>query len=338
MRTNAIVVEQLRYKFTPEEHLANTADLVGKFRSRAEMEDDHKAIKANLKEQTERVEADIGRLVRLCGDGFDMREVQCRWDFGRPTPEQKTLVRLDTGDDVPGRVERMLDHERQQVLKFETPSHVLSGPGSHKDRKVNELADSDVEYFASRDVEDLIKFGWIQVDIDAVFEEARRRAAEKATPGPVAVESTPASTAEVADASASVHDSGVQFVAEAIAAEAAQQDTVSAGCIHCDEGIDFSDAEGLTHSNGEPCPVGIRNQRIAKGEPEDLEPANTLPSARAAEGGTHAARRPRRGRTGTQSLPSDSERAALEAAQESATIEGETESEQINLGGGDSEE
>lgn len=317
MRRQEVSIEKLRYRFSPPEHLQNAESLAAKLDEVAEMKKEHEAIKADLKEREKRLESEIGRYTRLVRDQFEMRDIQCRWDYCRPTTEQKTLVRLDTNEDV--REERMLDHERQEVLKFETPSHVLSGPGSFKDKKVSDVAESDIDYLASRDVEDLLKFGWIQVDIDAVFAEAKRRADEKAgkTPGPVAVEAQ-ANVSEVGDASASVGDSALQFVAEAQAADAAAaastEPVVSAGCIHCDEGVGFADADSFVqHDNGEPCPVGIRNSRIAKGEPEEIEPAHTLPSARAADGGTHARRR--RGKNEAPKLPTAEERAQMEQAQ-----------------------
>ncbi len=306
MRKEQIIIEQLRYRFTAEEHLQNTSQLVAKLGSKAEMEDNHKAVKANLKEQVESLDAEIGKLIRLSRDGFDMRDVQCRWEYGRPSSGQKTLVRLDTNEDV--KTLAMLDHERQEVLKFESPSHVLAGPGSFKDMRVIDMADSDVDHLANRDVDELLKFGWAKGDIDAVFEEHRRRDAEAKPAGPVLVPDQPAATAETAEAPAggAVVDAEFREVGEG----------VTAGCDLCD--IDVPLAEnGHNHVDGTPCPVGMRNAKIANPE-QAIDEANTLPSARAMNGGLSITPRRGRGRPRRQDnapLTAD-EREALEAAQQ----------------------
>lgn len=286
MKRNETTIEKLRYRFTPEEHLKNAEHLAGKLHESGELKQNTDAIKADLAEQKKRLEAEIGRYARLVSDGFDMRDVQCRWDYGRPSGTQKTLVRLDTNEDV--RMEMMLDHERQEVIKFESPSHVLSGPGSLRDRKVSDLDQSDIDYFASRDVDDLLRFGWIQVDIDAIFAEAKRRSEEasSAARGPQLVPDPPASpsTAEVASESS------------AAAVEEAE-------CARCGGPIPLS-SNGRSHVDGSAC--------------APLEPAHTLPSARAVDG-----TKPGRRRTIPIKPPTAEEREALEQlqAEEAAAIE-----------------
>ncbi len=314
MRRTETTTEKLRYRFTPEEHLKNAEHLAAKFHEAGEMTQTHEAVKAQLAEQKKLIAAEIGKYARLVSDGFDVRDIQCRWDYGRPSTNQKTLVRLDSGDDV--RTEMMLDHERQEMLKLELPSHILTGPGALKDKKVNELDDADIHYFASRDEGDLIKFGWIKVDVEAVFEEAKRRAEEKAKPGPVVVEMPkPASTAEVAAESASVSDSGIQFVNEAKASEDA-----SAGCELCDNGVPLI-AGGEFHSDpeGSICRVWARNSALAT-PPEELEAPGTLASAREANGATPHATGGRKRRTTAQKPLTDEERNQLEQVQAEAQV------------------
>lgn len=269
----AEINEQLRYKFTPEEHTANTRALVEKMGQQDEMEETAKAVKAGLKEQAERVSADIGRYMRLVRDGFEPREVRCRWDYGRPSNTQKTLVRLDSGEDV--RVEIMFDHERQEMLKFDEPSHVLSGPGSLKDKKVGDLDDSDVEYFASRDVDELLKFKWLQADIDAVFAEAKKRA--EARGGVI--------DTEVHVVEGAVNVGGAATTAATAAQAAAELASESAGCRLCHFGVPLR-SDGLSHGDdadggeGVPCPLVSRNAALLK----PAEEPNTLPSVRSIDG------------------------------------------------------
>lgn len=318
MRRQETINEQLRYKFTPTEHLENCEQLAAKLDYQSELEVDNKAIKTNLKEREDKAAAEIGKLTRLVRDKFELRDIQCRWQFGHPSSDQKMLIRLDTNEEV--RLERLLDHERQEMLKLEMPSHVLTGPGALKDKKVSELEASDIEYFASRDEEDLIKFGWVKPDVDAVFEEAKRRAQEKeATAGPKLVEMpSVSSTTEVANASASVHDSAAQFIHEVQQVPATEKSQLEPGeCEHCDSGVDLI-ADGEYHANGSLCPVGSRNLKLARGESAEPEGSATLSTAREAAGGTHAAGG-RRGRKSHIPPPTAEEREALEALQEPQT-------------------
>lgn len=279
MKREIITTEQLRYRFTPEEHRQNTDELVSKLGQRSEMEDTHKAVKANLKEQVERIESEIGRLVRLSRDGYDIRDVRCRWEYNHPGVGQKTLMRLDSVPPTEVRTEMMLEHERQESLKFEGPSHILDGPGSLKGKRVDEVSDSDIEMFASRDVEDLLKFSWLQTDIDAVHEEHRRRAKARG-------ENVEEKAEAVAEEPA-VEDDGTKPEPPVMADD-------TAGCALCDSGIPLAEGNGSHHVDGSTCPVGIRNARIAAGHPVDEEPveaAHTLPSVRAIDGHKKTQRR-----------------------------------------------
>lgn len=307
MRRQETVTEQLRYKFTADEHLENTRMLVGKLGDATDYEATAKAVKANLKEREVALAAEVSRLARLVRDGFDVRGVECRWDYGRPGETQKTLVRLDSNEDV--RTEMMLPHERQEMLKFEAPAHVLSGPGSLKDKKITEVADADIDLYASRDLEDLLKYNWIQVDIDAVFAEAKRRAEVKEVAA-TNVTQMPAPGGPVLAVDNTVNEEG-HGATKALASE-------TAGCALCDAGAPLLD-DGLNHQQGDfgtmACPVAARNASFLSGNatPPDtapLEEAHTLPSARAVDG-------PKRSRRSSAPvpLPTAEEREAMEQMQ-----------------------
>lgn len=317
MRRQESVTEQLRYKFTADEHLDNTSKLVAKINDRSDMEAEHKAVKANLKQRAEAVTAEISRLARLVGDRFDMRDVQCRWDFGRPTENQKTLVRMDSMEDV--RIEALLPHERQEMLKFEAPAHVLSGPGSLKDKKVTEVPDSDIDYYASRDVEELLKFNWIQVDIDAVFAEAKRRADVKEAAANN-VTQMPAPGGPVL---------AVDNTVEKAEAEKGPYTPETPVCEHCTAGVAVTETPEGDHvhdiagENGAPgstvvCPVAtamaaaVGAAEIATPPTDEpVEAAHTLPSARAIDG----PKRSRRAAASAGPAPTAEEREALEQMQ-----------------------
>ncbi len=304
------VTEQLRHNFSTSEKESNNEAFFAKYRYRSELEDTHKAIKSKLKEEMDSLESELGKLSRLCADGFDIRDVTCRWDFGRPSNTQKTLVRLDTNEDV--KVMVMYDHERQEMLKFEAPAHVLSGPGSLKDKKVTEVPDSDIEYYASRDTDDLLKHQWIQADVDAVFAEAKRRAdVKEAAANNVTQMPAPGGGPELV-VDNTVNGEGHE-ADKALASE-------TAGCSLCDSGVPLR-SDGLTHGDdadggeGVPCPVAARNAAVLAETP--VEESHTLPSARAVDG-------PRRGRRShaPTPLPTAEEREALDQLQaENAPVE-----------------
>ncbi len=317
MRRQETVTEQLRYKFTTDEHLENTRMLVGKLGDASDFESTAKAVKANLKEREVALAADVSRYARLVRDGFDVREVTCRWDYGRPSENQKTLVRLDTAEDV--RTEMMLPHEKQEMLVFEAPAHVLSGPGSLKDKKVTEVPDSDIEYYASRDTEDLLKHQWIQADVDAVFAEAKRRAD---------VKEAAASNVTQMPAPSGGPVLAVDNTAEKSAdMEKGPFATEAPVCEHCVAGLPVIDTPfGPGHDTGDgggvSCPIAIALAEasagpVPPGDDTPVEAAHTLPSTRAVDG-------PKRGRRSTAAtpMPSAEEREALEQLQaENAPVE-----------------
>lgn len=279
----------LKCMFSREEHEANSSEMARLLGAKDEMEETHKIVKSGLNEQMKQVEADLSRHGRYVRDKFDHRIVTCQWLMNNPVPGRKSLVRTDTMDTVEER--KMEDRERQESLKFDQPSHILEGPGSLKGKRVDELTEGDLEMFASRDNADLLKFGWIQTDIDAMQEEHRRRAGTEEKPEtPEPVPEAPAA-GEVVDA----EFAGVPEMAD---------DT--AGCALCDADIPLSET-GRHHVDGTTCPVGIRNARIASGEPEDIEAAHTLPSARAVDGPKRTQRR-----AAAVKPPTKEERAALD--------------------------
>lgn len=290
----------LKCMFSREEHEANSSEMARLLGAKDEMEETHKIVKSGLNEQMKQVEADLSRHGRYVRDKFDHRIVTCQWLMNNPVPGRKSLVRTDTMDTVEER--KMEDHERQESLKFDQPSHILEGPGSLKGKRVDELAEGDLEMFASRDNADLLKFGWIQTDIDAMQEEHRRRAGTE--PAAEAPTETPAP-----EEAPIIHVPGLaEFTAQhdGTMPEPPEMADDTAGCALCDADIPLSET-GRHHVDGTTCPVGIRNARIASGEPEDVEAAHTLPSARAVDGPKRTQRR-----AAAVKPPTAEERAALD--------------------------
>ncbi len=107
----------LRYNFTPEEHLANCAEMARLYDAASEMEGTHKSIKAKLKEDEENVNAMLQRSCRLVRDQHDFRETDCRWVLNDPKEGQKSCYRADT--EVLVEVKGMESWEKQDTLKFD---------------------------------------------------------------------------------------------------------------------------------------------------------------------------------------------------------------------------
>lgn len=106
----------LRYNFTPDEHLANSAEMARLYDNLSELEETHKSIKASLKEQEVAATSELSRIVRLVREKCDHRKTECRWIYDVPTVGQKTLRRNDTDADVETR--RMEDFEKQESLNL----------------------------------------------------------------------------------------------------------------------------------------------------------------------------------------------------------------------------
>lgn len=106
----------LRYNFTPEEHLENTAEMARLYDQLEELDASHRQIKASLKEEAEALAANLGRHVRLVRDKCDHRKIECRWIYDAPANGQKTLRRNDTEVDV--EVRKMEDYEKQESLNL----------------------------------------------------------------------------------------------------------------------------------------------------------------------------------------------------------------------------
>ena len=107
----------LRYNFTPEEHLANCAEMARLYDAASELEATHKQVKAKLKEDAENISASIQRVCRYVRDMCDHRETDCRWVLNDPKEGQKSCYRADT--EVLVEVKGMESWEKQDTLKFE---------------------------------------------------------------------------------------------------------------------------------------------------------------------------------------------------------------------------
>ena len=112
-------IEFLPVQFTPAERLDIGEQLARAVQSRQDAEDQKKAKDAEHKQLIEALNMQTKRLTRRLSTGSEMRNVSCRWLLEDPTPREKTLVRLDTGETV--RTVPMQDHDYQMDLPEPIP-------------------------------------------------------------------------------------------------------------------------------------------------------------------------------------------------------------------------
>jgi len=111
-------LEYLAVRFTDPERMDIAEQLGRAAQAQGDIEDQKKAQDAEHKEELEAVKLQIKRLSRKLATGSEMRNVQCTWLLGDPKPDEKTLVRKDTGEIV--RVVPMHEHDYQENLPLVT--------------------------------------------------------------------------------------------------------------------------------------------------------------------------------------------------------------------------
>lgn len=110
------VVKELKCLLT-EPELLDIARSMAKAQSDLMAAQDRKAeVVSELGAQIKRHHADVQEYSRVIGNGYRFRDVQCQVLFDHPSPNMKTVFRLDTGEEVDSG--RMTDPERQMSIKF----------------------------------------------------------------------------------------------------------------------------------------------------------------------------------------------------------------------------
>lgn len=112
------LIQYLKYEFSDSEIADRAKILAAATRKRAELEQRKKEIDSDLKGQIEAQNSIVGRVSDLIAAGFEYRDVECRVDFDSPEVNMKTVVRLDTGEEV--KVLPMTDEDKQDSLDFPT--------------------------------------------------------------------------------------------------------------------------------------------------------------------------------------------------------------------------
>lgn len=107
-------LEWLQVRYTMAERLDLAEKLARCQASIEQAEDQKKATDAQHKDLVTRLETERRSLTRKLTAGGEMRNVDCTWLLGDPTPSEKTLVRLDTGEVV--RIVPMIGTDFQEEI------------------------------------------------------------------------------------------------------------------------------------------------------------------------------------------------------------------------------
>ena len=82
-----------------------------------DLERQFESIRADFKGRISTQEALVDRGMRIIRDGYEMREIDCELRFHSPKHRMKTVVRLDTFEEV--ETGRMTESECQEILPFD---------------------------------------------------------------------------------------------------------------------------------------------------------------------------------------------------------------------------
>lgn len=106
----------LRYDFTPDEIRERGRELAALVRDLCQLEDNRKQSMAAFKEEHEVLQTRLKALSRQVDSGYEMRDVECAVQWNSPEPCKKTIVRLDTGEQVA--IMPMTQDELQEEFNF----------------------------------------------------------------------------------------------------------------------------------------------------------------------------------------------------------------------------
>lgn len=106
----------LRYDFTADEIRDRGKELAALVRDLCQLEDNRRQSMAAFKEQHELLQTKLKAFSRQVDSGYEMRDVECAVWWNSPEPCKKTIVRLDSGEQVA--IMPMSQEELQEEFNF----------------------------------------------------------------------------------------------------------------------------------------------------------------------------------------------------------------------------
>jgi hypothetical protein len=102
---------------TSDEEKAKGRELAALHTRLQVLESQKKAFNDEIKSKVAGTEANISTISQQISTGIEHRDVNCFWQYDRPTLGDKTLIREDTMEIV--RIEEMTDDDKQAELDLE---------------------------------------------------------------------------------------------------------------------------------------------------------------------------------------------------------------------------
>jgi hypothetical protein len=108
------ISQSLRCPLTDQEKIRFGEGLARLLEEMGEVEDEQKASAAKFKGQLEGIDGAVTKARKILSAGYEYRWIDCKVLYNKPASRQKTIVRLDTGEEV--RIEDMSEAECQENL------------------------------------------------------------------------------------------------------------------------------------------------------------------------------------------------------------------------------
>jgi hypothetical protein len=109
-----VITRDFRHNFDPKERIRIAEDLAHELISRADAMRAFSGLNKTHDEKVEKLDSAITHLTRVLCEGWEYRDVKCKVLWNKPKPKQKTIVRLDTGEQV--EIVPMTEDECQEEL------------------------------------------------------------------------------------------------------------------------------------------------------------------------------------------------------------------------------
>jgi len=110
---------QLRYNYTPPEHIAKAQAMAEAFTRYTITEAELSRVKKDYGARLDSIQSEIDLLREAVSSGYELREYLCYWQYDQPRPGRKTLRKREGGEAVAE--EDMTEHDRQLVMEFPMP-------------------------------------------------------------------------------------------------------------------------------------------------------------------------------------------------------------------------
>lgn len=131
------VPQSLRCPLNEQEKIGFGESLARFLEDLEELEDQKVATAASIKAQIEGTQKAVTKARKILSAGYEYRWITCKVLYNDPTPRQKTIVRLDTGEQV--RIEDMTDDECQENLPLTVVEPAAEPAEENRITEVEEL-------------------------------------------------------------------------------------------------------------------------------------------------------------------------------------------------------